>query len=102
MKRGLIWKIALVIALAGVALWRINPMLDVKDQSGKVVKEGKINLGLDLQGGMHLVLRVDTSKIPEDARKDASERALEVIRNRIDEFGVKEPQISPQGKDEIV
>jgi SecD/SecF fusion protein len=77
-------------------------MLDVKDQSGKVVKEGKINLGLDLQGGMHLVLRVDTSKIPEDARKDATERALEVIRNRIDEFGVKEPQISPQGKDEIV
>ncbi|MFA6355474.1 MAG: protein translocase subunit SecD, partial [Candidatus Omnitrophota bacterium] len=102
MKRGLIWKIALVIVLAGVSLWLINPMLDVKDQSGKVVKEGKINLGLDLQGGMHLVLRVDTSKIPEDARKDASERALEVIRNRIDEFGVKEPQISPQGKDEIV
>lgn len=102
MKRGLIWKIALVIVLAGVSLWLINPMLDVKDQSGKVVREGKINLGLDLQGGMHLVLRVDTSKIPEDARKDATERALEVIRNRIDEFGVKEPQISPQGKDEIV
>lgn len=102
MKKGLIWKLALVLLLAGVSVWLINPVLDVKDKDGKVVREGKINLGLDLQGGMHLVLKVDTSKIPEDARKDAADRALEVIRNRIDEFGVKEPQISPQGKDEIV
>lgn len=102
MKRGLIWKIALILVLVGVSLWLVNPPLAVKDKDGKVIKEGTINLGLDLQGGMHLVLKVDTSKIPEEARKDAAERALEVIRNRIDEFGVKEPQISPQGKDEIV
>ncbi|MFA5164650.1 MAG: protein translocase subunit SecD [Candidatus Omnitrophota bacterium] len=102
MKKGLIWKLALVLLLAGVSAWLINPVLDIKDKDGKVVREGKINLGLDLQGGMHLVLKVDTSKIPEEARKDAADRALEVIRNRIDEFGVKEPQISPQGKDEIV
>jgi SecD/SecF fusion protein len=62
----------------------------------------KINLGLDLQGGMHLLLRVDTSKLSDDAKKDAAERALEVIRNRIDEFGVKEPSIQRQGENEIV
>ena len=62
----------------------------------------RIALGLDLQGGMHLILQVDTSKIPEEARSDAPARALEVIRNRIDEFGVKEPTIHLQGEDKIV
>ncbi|MFC1593708.1 protein translocase subunit SecD [Candidatus Omnitrophota bacterium] len=64
--------------------------------------EKRIDLGLDLKGGMHLVLRVDTSKLSEDAKKDAVERALEVIRNRIDEFGVGEPSIQRQGEEEIV
>ena len=35
-------------------------------------------------------------------RGNATERALEVIRNRIDEFGVREPTIQKQGEDEIV
>ncbi len=83
--RGLI--IIGAVILAVINLWPINK---------------KINLGLDLQGGMHLVLKVDTSKIPVDARKDAPERALEIIRNRIDQLGVKETSILLQGKDEIV
>jgi len=62
----------------------------------------KINLGLDLKGGMHLVLRVDTSKLAPDAKKGAIERALEVVRNRIDEFGVRETLIQLQGDEEIV
>ncbi|MCM8794885.1 MAG: protein translocase subunit SecD [Candidatus Omnitrophica bacterium] len=62
----------------------------------------KIALGLDLQGGMHLILRADLSKIPADVQADARDRALEVIRKRVDEFGVKEPVIVPQGKEEIV
>ena len=62
----------------------------------------KINLGLDLRGGMHLVLEVDTSELsPEDAR-DAPDRALETIRHRIDEFGVTEPSIVRQGKNRIL
>ena len=62
----------------------------------------RINLGLDLKGGMHLVLKVDTTKLSEDAKKDAVERAIEIIRNRIDEFGVAEPSIQRQGQDQIV
>lgn len=62
----------------------------------------KINLGLDLQGGMHLVLEVETENLPEEAKKDAAERALEIIRNRIDEFGVKEPIVQLQGTNQIV
>jgi len=62
----------------------------------------RISLGLDLQGGMYLVLRVDTSKLDEKAKEDAVERAQEIVRNRIDEFGVREPIVQMQGKDQIV
>ncbi|MFA7652873.1 MAG: protein translocase subunit SecD, partial [Candidatus Omnitrophota bacterium] len=62
----------------------------------------RINLGLDLKGGMHLLLKVDTSKIPENAREDAADRAMEVIRKRIDNYGVREPLIQKHGIDEIV
>ena len=78
------------------------PPLDVHDTEGKLVKEGKINLGLDLQGGMHLVLLVDTSQLSSEEAKDAPDRALEIIRNRIDQFGVLEPSIQKQGRDRIV
>jgi preprotein translocase subunit SecD len=51
---------------------------------------------------MHIVLEVDTSKVqPQDA-SDAVERALEIIRNRVDEFGVAEPSIQRQGKRRII
>ncbi len=102
MRRGFVWKSLLILAIIALSVWLAYPPFDIKDESGRVVKEGKIKLGLDLQGGMHLVLKVDTTKIPEEVRKDATDRALEVIRNRIDEFGVREPVILRQGKDEIV
>jgi len=62
----------------------------------------KINLGLDLKGGMHLVFRIDTSKLSPQERRGVQDRALEILRNRIDQFGVREPLIQPQGKDQIV
>ncbi|NIM98676.1 MAG: protein translocase subunit SecD [candidate division Zixibacteria bacterium] len=61
-----------------------------------------IKLGLDLKGGMHVVLQVDQSKLSENERRDASERALEIIRNRVDQFGIAEPLIHKQGGDRIV
>ncbi|MBU1913146.1 MAG: protein translocase subunit SecD [Candidatus Omnitrophica bacterium] len=82
------------IALAlGVLVFALVGMLPLKE---------KINLGLDLQGGMHLLLKVDTSQLPEEAREDAPLKALEIIRNRIDEFGVKELSVYRQGTNEIV
>ncbi len=96
------WKSLLVVAVAGLAIWLSYPPLDVRDEEGNVVKEGKINLGLDLQGGMHLVLQVDTSRLTPDEARDAPQRALEVIRNRIDQFGVMEPVIQLQGRDRLL
>ncbi|RLE07143.1 protein translocase subunit SecD, partial [Candidatus Aerophobetes bacterium] len=63
----------------------------------------KINLGLDLKGGMHVVLEADTSKLPPgETVEEAVNVALEIIRNRVDQFGVKEPTIARQGSNRIV
>ncbi len=102
MRRGFIWKYLLILALVAVSLWATYPPFDLRDKDNKVVKEGKIKLGLDLQGGMHLLLKVDTSKLPENARDGSADMAIEVLRNRIDQFGVREPSIQKQGTDEIV
>src|SRR3989344_9549849 len=61
-----------------------------------------INMCLDLKGGMHLVLRVDTEKLAENARKDAVLRAIEILRNRIDSMGVGETVSQRRGEGEIV
>ena len=90
MFKELKWRISLILAVIFLFAWFAFPL------------EKRVNLGLDLKGGMHLVLRVDTSKLSEDAKKDAVERALEIIRNRIDEFGVGQPNIQKQGEDCIV
>src|SRR5918912_4580878 len=65
---------------------------------------GKIlNLGLDLRGGTHLVLELDRSKLnPKININDALDRAIEIIRNRVDQFGVAEPLIARQGDRWIV
>lgn len=102
MNKSLQWKLLGIILIAAVSIWLILPPFTVKDKDGQIVQKGKINLGLDLQGGMHVVLRVDTSKLPVDARKDAIDRAMEVIRNRVDQFGVGEMTIQRQGKDNII
>lgn len=102
MNRGQQWKLMGIILLSIACIWLIWPPFTTKDKDGVVIQKGKINLGLDLQGGMHIVLRVDASKIPLDARKDAVDRAIEVIRKRIDQFGVGEMTITRQGKDSII
>ena len=61
----------------------------------------KINLGLDLQGGSHIILEcVDTPNALVD--NDAVNRVLEIIRNRIDQLGVSEPVIQRQGSRRIL
>jgi len=90
MERRITYKIILILGILGLCLYFAFPL------------KKRINLGLDLQGGMHLVLKVDTSHLTGQDKEDAADRALEVIRNRIDQFGVREPSIQKQGTDEIV
>jgi protein-export membrane protein SecD len=79
--------------------------LEREDPSGfERLKSAVIKLGLDLQGGMHLVLELDDSEraFTGDERRDAVDRALEIIRNRVDQFGVSEPLIQKIGDDRII
>ena len=60
-----------------------------------------IRLGLDLQGGTSFLIRLS----PDGERSisaDTLDQAVEVIRKRVDQFGVSEPVITPQGADRIL
>ncbi|PIQ87323.1 MAG: protein translocase subunit SecDF [Candidatus Omnitrophica bacterium CG11_big_fil_rev_8_21_14_0_20_45_26] len=90
MERNFKWKVLLVIAVLASSIYAVYPPAQ------------KIHLGLDLKGGIHLLLQVETDKIPQEQREGAVDRAIQVIRNRIDEFGVREPTIIKQGTDHVV
>ncbi len=63
----------------------------------------RINLGLDLKGGMHLILKVENDQLATlEAKNDAVLRSMEVLRNRIDGLGVGETLIQRQGENQIL
>lgn len=183
MAKGWLWRVSVLVLLVLLALGSVVPSLtNIKDESWYPFKK-KVNLGLDLQGGLYMVLGIDFDKVYRDevlsyAKKsqatlkeqgieatlgdiitadpkdphvkidfaDASKidaakskitelynyplrlvaedktsvtygigrefkkeieetaisKSIEVIRNRIDEFGVTEPEIVSQGQDRIV
>lgn len=183
MAKGWLWRVSVLMLLVLLALGSVVPSFTgIKDESWYPFKK-KVNLGLDLQGGLYMVLGIDFDKVyrdevlsytkktqstlaeqgieatlgdiittdPKDPlvkidfsdpskietakskinelysyplrlvaddkssltygigrefKKEIEETAIsksiEVIRNRIDEFGVTEPEIVSQGQDRIV
>ncbi len=71
---------------------------------GYYIYANGLKLGLDLQGGMHLVVEIDDpdGTLTDEARADAIDRAETVLRTRIDELGVEEPLIQKVGSDRII
>ena len=64
---------------------------------------GKIKLGLDLQGGTSFLVALDTNKLETlTDRERALDQAIEVLRHRVDKFGVAEPIIQAAGADRIL
>jgi protein-export membrane protein SecD len=108
------WRILTALAALGVGIfllwptWRFYRMSAAERENMdpaklEVLKSQAVRLGLDLQGGMHLVLEIDDSELPPEAdRTDLLDRALEVVRNRIDEFGVTEPVVQAAGDRRII
>ena len=79
-------------------------LLDLKELTTR-----SLQLGLDLQGGMYVLIEPDFEELAAELgpltdadRQDALARALEILNNRIDQFGLTEPSISQQGDDYIV
>lgn len=58
-----------------------------------LVEEIPFSLGLDLQGGTHLVYKADVTNIPEVDRVGAMESVRDVIERRVNGFGVSEPVV---------
>lgn len=54
------------------------------------------------EGGIWKVQLVLDSKEADNTKRKAIDQALEIIRNRIDQFGVSEPEITRQGTDQIL
>src|ERR671929_353136 len=81
----------IVAALAGAALLAIPGSPAHK----------KPTLGLDLEGGLEVVLRA-TPPPGKTLPPGALDRSVTVIRNRIDKLGVSEPLVTKQGSNEIV
>src|ERR1700752_223647 len=99
--------IGLLVVASIVALVPKNVTMRVIDhQTGRMkdttVRRLPINLGLDLQGGIHLALEVDQSKGPVPDCADAIQRAEKVVRTRIDEFGTTEPVVQIQGRCRLI
>lgn len=69
--------------------------------SAVVIAVKPVMLGLDLQGGVEVVLQGKATRDSE-VNKEAIDRSVDVIRNRVDAFGVSEPEIQTQGSDQIV
>jgi SecD/SecF fusion protein len=81
----------IVLALVGVAALAIPSSPAHK----------KVTLGLDLQGGLEVVLKAVPPKNHQLTSSDM-DRSVTIMRNRIDKLGVAEPEIRKQGKDQIV
>lgn len=106
-------KMLLTVVFLGLAVYFLYPSWEwyrlpqtereqrekLKDKSLSKI----LNLGLDLRGGTHLVLELDASKLDANVNvTDAVDRAIEIIRNRVDQFGLAEPLITRQGDRWIV
>ena len=99
------WGLIIVILLGALYLiypnykWYSKPLAEREklDTLGERPKR-MLNLGLDLRGGSSLLLELDVSKLPgNEPLHEAMSRAIEIIRNRIDQYGVAETSITKQG-----
>jgi SecD/SecF fusion protein len=112
MDKKIIWRLVVVIVsvlLMGFFLVdtvvyysKSLPEREVYVKTNPNILKRIVNLGLDLQGGMRLVLEIDRSKLEKEQQKKLLDRAYTVIENRINKLGVAEPTIQKQGQDRII
>lgn len=99
------WGFIIAVLLGAVALiypnykWYSKPLSEREtlDTLGERPKR-MLNLGLDLRGGSSLLLELEVAKLTtQEPLNEAMSRAIEIIRNRIDQYGVAETSITKQG-----
>ena len=102
------YRVLLIMGLFAASAWALFPRTVVErvKRDGvfvyDTVRRVPLKRGLDLQGGMHLTLEVDESKQAVANKSEALDRALKVVRQRIDEFGVSEPVVQKAGNERLI
>ncbi|MCP4547582.1 MAG: protein translocase subunit SecD [bacterium] len=107
------YSIFVVLALSVWLLWPTFTLIKMSDEEVEALKindharyesllDRSLKLGLDLQGGTYLVLEVDLEDIDAGKHQDTVDQAIKIIRNRVDQFGVSEPEITQEGDNRIV
>lgn len=77
-----------------------NPGINIPIGNG-FSRDG-MRLGLDLQGGTHIVLQADMTGIPEREREDKIKGAVTIIERRVNATGVSEPIVQAVGTDRVL
>lgn len=80
--------------------WRIGFILIITLIAGFILLRTPINLGLDLQGGVHVVL--EAQDVNGEFDQESIRRAQAVIERRINALGVSEPIVQPEGNRRII
>jgi preprotein translocase subunit SecD len=102
------YRLLLIGALVLASVWALFPrtVIERVKRNGvfvtDTVRRVPLKRGLDLAGGMQLTLEIDESKGVVANKADALDRAITVVRNRIDELGVSEPVVQKVGEDRII
>jgi preprotein translocase subunit SecD len=103
------YRLALIAGLVLLSVYALFPR-DVKTRQrhadgtfyDTVTRRVPLRKGLDLSGGMHLALDVDESKGVVANKSEAIDRALKVVRTRIEGMGVSETVVQKAGNDRIL
>lgn len=94
-----------IFLLAASAAWIVYPKgsaINLKPLKIPLEKRFKVNLGLDLQGGSHLVYKADFTGISQADRGESLNGIRDVIERRVNSFGVSEPVVAVSGTDKII
>ena len=83
-------RILIIAAVVAWSIWTVYPPAQT------------IPLGLDLNGGVHLVLRVKTDNLADNTRSETVDQAVHTIERRVNELGVAEPLVARYGGDDRI
>ena len=83
-------RVLIIAVVVGLSLWTIYPV------------QRTIPLGLDLNGGVQLILRVKTENIEPAKRNETVDQAVEIIDRRVNALGVAEPVVTRYGSDDRI
>ena len=84
------FRVLIIAAVVGLSLWTIYP------------PQQTIPLGLDLNGGVQLILRVKTESVEPAKRSETVDLAMPIIERRVNALGVAEPVVARYGSDDRI